>query len=111
LLVRRVEARRDGEPVPGTVTFCDPDGQPLAPQPPPDTLAALHEACPAIVLRAGRYFVHPTRVPGEAAPPAALTADVELERQVLSAYDHLARGWDMSTPDMRQGVDAAQALV
>lgn len=111
LLVMRVEGRRDGEPVPGTVTFCDPEGRPLAPQPPPDTLAALHEACPAIVLRAGRYFVQPTRVPGEAEPPPALTADVELERQVLAAYDRLARGWDMSTPDMRKGVEAAQALV
>ncbi len=111
LLILRVEARRDGEPVPGTVTFVDPDGQPLAPRPPDDTLAALHEACPAIVLRAGRYFVHPTRVPGAATPPEALTADLELERQVLQAYEGLARGWDVSTPDMRAGVEAAQALV
>lgn len=110
LLVLRVEARRDGEPVTGTTCFCDPDGRPLSPQPPEGTLAALHEACPAIVLRAGRYFVGPTRVPG-AHPPEALAADVGLERQVLQAYAGLARGWDLSTPDMRAGVEAAQSLV
>lgn len=110
LLVLRVEARRDGEaPAAGVVTFCDPDGRPLAPQPPATMLECLRDACPAIVLRAGRYFVAPPGPPGNG-PSKGLTADVALEQRVLQAYAGLARGFETSA-DMRAGVDAARSIV
>ncbi|MCO5167721.1 MAG: DUF2813 domain-containing protein [Planctomycetes bacterium] len=109
LAMLQVEATRGDEgPGPCAVTFCAPDGAPLRPQPPPEALAALRERCPAVVLRAGRYFVGPTRAPGA---PVPLTADLELEHQVLHAYAKLAHGWDLTAPDMQAGVAAARQIV
>lgn len=113
LLLLRVEADRAATgPSPCLATFCAPDGRPLDPQPPASTLVALRERCPAVVLRAGRYFVGPTRA--ARATPAPLEADpalVGLEDQVLRAYARLAHGWDLTAPDMRAGIEAARTIV
>lgn len=111
-LLVRIEARRGADQaasVKARVSFCDPEGRPLAPRPPAGTLAALREACPAIVLRAGRYFLAPTRSAG-AEGSSGLAADADLEREVLRAYAGLSDSHE-PTPDLQAGIDAASALV
>lgn len=110
VLVARVEARRPATGcAQGKVCFCDPEGIPLRPQPPSSTYGALRAACPAIVVRSGRYFVAPSRaVTG--ARPQPLVADASLEQQVLTAYAGLAAGGEV-TPAVRAGFEAASKLV
>jgi putative ATP-dependent endonuclease of OLD family len=129
----RVEAERpatDGggdELVAGAPTFLDPRGEPLQPQPPPATLAALRQACPVVVLRAGRWILGPVGAPGggqrptgrlPAAASAGLSTgagaelgDQALERRVLEAFVNVGREGDEPTPALAAGIEAAQALV
>lgn len=124
----RVEAERpaaDGvdEVVAGTPTFLDPRGEPLQPQPPPSTLAALRQACPLVVLRAGRWILGPVGAPpGERRPTGRLqpagggagqasAEDQALERRVLEAFVNVGLQGDEPTPALAAGIEAAQALV
>lgn len=105
-LVLRVEAEADGAArVAGVVSFLGPDDAPL--DAPAATFAALRRACPAIVVRAGRYFVRPTTAPR---PQAGVAPDRDLERHVLEAFAGLSAGGE-ATSDAQAGIDAARTLV